>query len=326
MKQKSFFLALAMFCNVLVGQENLPDTFLPVLDVPFADSMKMNDYPKLNKGSVEGLVFEFFKKEYENIRSACISVQDECKIPKLFHYIWLGTKLPDQYKPYLQSWLDHHPDWMFLIWVDNEQNYDLGMVLEDADFGFIQEFLADENYRGGVFVVDVKNLVYDNKIFFDGTRNYGERSDILRWELLFRFGGTYIDVDFECFKPFDVLHHMYDFYTGLQPMDTCSVQFGSGLVGAVPGHPILRCCVETISADQSLPIVTRTGPVHFMYSFFEEFSKNSDLINAVLPAGYFYPRGFKQPEKPKELWIRPESFATHHWAGSWLKQEGWINF
>jgi len=294
-----------------------------IVDVDFATSMKSAQNAEKKEGSVGKLMFNFFEKLYEDCRPSRVKVSSACKIPKLFHYIWFGVKLPDQYRPYLQSWLDHHPDWTFFIWVDNPENYDLGTLVEGADFTSIKQlFEQKKSQGGGVFVFDVKDLNYKNKNYFDQTRNYGERSDILRWELLFRFGGTYIDVDFECFRPFDVLHHMYDFYTGLQPMDTNTVQFGSGLVGCIAGHPILKRCVETISADTTLPIVTRTGPVHFMYAFFEEYLA-SNLCNAVFPAGYFYPRGYKDSEEPKEAWICPESFATHHWAGSWLKKEGW---
>ena len=31
----------------------------------------------------------------------------------------------------------------------------------------------------------------------------GEKSDIFRYEILYRFGGVYVDTDFECIKPFE---------------------------------------------------------------------------------------------------------------------------
>lgn len=40
---------------------------------------------------------------------------------------------------------------------------------------------------------------------FDAAKNYGEKSDILRYEILFVYGGVYADVDVECLQPFDAL-------------------------------------------------------------------------------------------------------------------------
>lgn len=44
-------------------------------------------------------------------------------------------------------------------------------------------------------------------------KNYGEKSDILRYEILCQFGGIYVDCDFECLKSFDGLL-MCRFFTG----------------------------------------------------------------------------------------------------------------
>lgn len=318
MKKKSpFFFLMPFFCfsSVFCSTAML-------IDVDFDDSMQTYAYPKKKEGTVSSMVFQFFKTQYEKNRFEKIEVQSDYKIPKLFHYIWLGKKLPDQYRPLLQTWLDTHPDWIFLIWVDNLKNYDLGTPLENADFSFIQDVLDDENSRGGVFVVDVKNIDFKTRTFFDESKNYGERSDILRWELLHQFGGVYIDVDCECFKPFDVLNRMYDFYTGIQPLDTSTVQLGSGLVGAAPGHPILKECVEKVSGNKNLPIVIRTGPILFTRAFIHKFFEK-DLINVALPASYFYPCSYEQAGLPEMQWRCDESFAVHHWAGSWLKEEGW---
>jgi mannosyltransferase OCH1-like enzyme len=40
---------------------------------------------------------------------------------------------------------------------------------------------------------------------FDRASNFGEKSDIWRYEILFRLGGVYVDTDFECVRPFDSL-------------------------------------------------------------------------------------------------------------------------
>ena len=39
----------------------------------------------------------------------------------------------------------------------------------------------------------------------DPARNLAERADVLRYEILRRHGGVYVDVDVECLRPLDDL-------------------------------------------------------------------------------------------------------------------------
>ncbi|MCK5633029.1 hypothetical protein KAH94_04720 [bacterium] len=290
--------------------------------VDFDSSMKVDEYKTVANGRSKNIL-NVFKALYNKNNFSQVALQKDLRIPKLFHYIWLGIKLPDKYRPFLQSWIDKHPDWTFIFWVDNPQNYDLGTVIKGADFNKVKELLSSSHAKGSRFVVDVKNLSFDNRIYFDEARNYGERSDILKWEAVYRFGGTYLDVDFECFRPFDMLHYMYDFYTGIQPLDTKIAQLGAALYGAIPKHPILKDCVETIPQDRKFgQIVVKTGPIHFTKSFLKLAGKTGH-VDVAFPASYFYPCDYAQAGKPYVTWLRPESFAVHHWAGSWLKKEGW---
>jgi len=327
-----FFLTLLSFFLATSCEGSVVDEYRDIAQFPrlakehyvdFDVSMKTNEHQNIAQKHISKSMLSAFRRFYNLHNLQTIVPSSELKIPKQFHYIWFGIKLPDEYLPFLQSWLDMHPDWTFLFWVDNPENYDFGYLLEDADFATIQELLAQPESQGGRFVVDVKNLKFSNRIFFDVTKNYGKRSDILRWEVLYRFGGTYIDVDFECFKPFDLFHYTCDFYTGIQPLDTKFVQFGSGLVGAAPHHPILKKCVNTIARDsRHAQIVASTGPLHFMKSFFSVATRTG-LTDIVFPASYFYPCGYLQAGRSWKEWKQPESFAIHHWAGSWLKEEGW---
>jgi len=291
------------------------------LYIDFDTSMQTTRYQnKINHKNQS--LFSLLRYRYEISSFNKVIPQQICKIPKVFHYIWLGKKLPEEYEPFLQTWLKNHPNWTFVFWVDNPENYDLGKVKEFS-FDQLKKYLHSSDRAEKRIVIDVKHINFENRKFFDLTKNYGQRSDILRWEVIYRFGGVYIDVDYESVKPLDILHHTYDFYTGVQPLDTSFIQLGAALLGARPGHPILKHCIETIKDDwYNSQIIISTGPIHFTKSFCATIGKTG-FVDVALPASYFYPCGYDEQKLPRKNWIKKESFAVHHWAGSWLKPDAW---
>jgi hypothetical protein len=162
---------------------------------------------------IDGItLYNFLRNLYELNNPLVLLPQETLKIPKIIHQIWLGSPVPEVYKKLMQTWIDMHPDWKYHLW-------------------------TDEN---------VHELILYNQELYNEAKNYGVKSDILRWEILYRYGGLYVDVDYECLHSFDEFHYIYDLYTGIQPLDTLMVQLGAALVGARPGHPVLKHCIETI--------------------------------------------------------------------------------
>jgi mannosyltransferase OCH1-like enzyme len=160
--------------------------------------------------------------------------------------------------------------------------------------------------------------LYNQKYYDEVPGNYGVQSDLLKWELIYKFGGVYVDIDFECLQPLDNLHYAYDFYTGLQPMDTRYIQLGAALFASAPGHHVLKHCIETIKDDWKYHhTVIKTGPVHFTKSFYLT-AGSTDLIDVALPEHYFYPLGSTQTQLNRKGWVDNGSFAVHHWAKSWV--------
>jgi len=254
--------------------------------------MQLHSFPeaiRITKQVVEidgNELYFFFKKLYEKNNLTAISGQATLKIPKIIHQIWLGGPLPDVFKKLVETWFVHHlgGDWKYKLWTDEDV----------ASFGLY------------------------NKALYDASDSVGVKSDILKWEIMYRYGGVYVDTDFECLKSLEVLHYTYDFYTGLQPLDTQFVQLGAALYGSVPGHPILKHCIETIKDDwHKKGAPAKSGPIHFTKSFYAMAGKNNSL-DIALPASYFYPLGCQEIEIKKAQWIQNGAYAVHHWAKSWM--------
>ena len=122
-------------------------------------------------------------------------------IPRILHQVWLGLNpLPDEFAAYGETWRAHHPDWRFELWTEDHLPDDLRLL-------------------------EVR----------DRLRVPAERADILRLEVLWRYGGVYLDTDFECKKSLDPLLDDVEFFTAyLKPG-----RVNNAIIGATTQHPIL---------------------------------------------------------------------------------------
>lgn len=119
-------------------------------------------------------------------------------IPRLIHVVWVGTDpFPRRYRRYLSSWSVHNPGWRVELWTDTNRPR-----------------LANERVYRRMAVPAM-------------------RADVLRLELLAKYGGLYSDADSECLRPLDGL---------LEGAEAVGMTNGRGNVcvatlGALPQHP-----------------------------------------------------------------------------------------
>jgi len=208
-------------------------------------------------------------------------------IPKIIHHIWLGGSLPEKYINYVSSWRKHNPGWLHLFWDD----------------------------------INTKSFKLINQAKFDQTKNLGQKSDILRYELLYKYGGIYVDTDFECLKPFDDLMTLR-FFTGIAYPS--AIEMYIGLIASIPGHPIIKSCIHDIGEiddRDAVKVMTTTGNYHFTKCFLKTIEKDQDKIVAF-PMDFFYP--FPNTTRAtcigeeRRRFIKDCSYAIHHWGVSWL--------
>jgi len=94
-------------------------------------------------------------------------------IPKIIHYCWFGRgPMPELVLNCLDSWHKYMPEWEYRLW--NEENFDIA---------------SSPQY--------VRQAYEAKKFAFV--------SDYVRLWALEKFGGVYMDVDFEVFKSFEPL-------------------------------------------------------------------------------------------------------------------------
>lgn len=241
-------------------------------------------------------------------------------IPRIIHHVWFGKPVSSTDKQLRETWFAFHPEWKFILWTDRWCNDEYAYRV----YSLQQLYNALNDPHITRIIVDVRILQFDNRTFFDQANNYGEKSDIIKYEIVYQFGGMYVDYDFECLKSFEPLFNRYDFFTGIQPFDTNIEQLGAALFAAKPNHPILHHAVETIKEDRHyVLIVVKTGPIHFSRSFIAVAGSQNNC-DIAFPASFFYPCGYTQQGQDPAMWMQPESYAVHHWAGSWLKKDAFV--
>ena len=105
-------------------------------------------------------------------------------IPLKIHFIWLGSFLPEKYKENILTYKTYNLDYEINLWTDCEP-------------------LISLNNLNGIHIRDVNSLKMNNRDLFDSETNYGFKSDILRYEVVYTEGGIYTDTDSVAVKPFD---------------------------------------------------------------------------------------------------------------------------
>jgi mannosyltransferase OCH1-like enzyme len=212
-------------------------------------------------------------------------------MPKKIHQVWLGSPIPTQFKKWGETWKRLNPTWEYKLWTDR----------------------------------DIDSLGGLNRILYDSRSNYGIKSDVVRYYILNQFGGIYVDTDFECIKSFDSLTYL-NFLIGIAYHG--DVEF---YTGCTPKHPVMQRIVEGVNKITSSDLFKRTldltGSYFFTRNFFEVVTKSVNGVLA-LPPNYFYPcpnTAVGMAAEQKFDYVREESYALHHWAVSWKKDNrDWI--
>ena len=292
-----------------------------LVDIDFDDGLGKGEraFHLVLKSHADQKRHRLLKKMWEQNRLSHTRANPDGKIPKIIHQIWLGPKRPPRYfYTFRQTWESTHPDWEYKLWTD----------------------------------ADAQNFDFELKDLYNASSNWGEKSDILRCEILLAFGGMYADVDFECIQSFDELVKKYDFFAGIEPPHAIAesdhvLLTSNALIGSVPHHPILKRWKETIRSRWQKAEEECFSPVEkVLVRTFLPFGEAVDMeieapgyTNIVFPSTYFYPlKPLYVRNPPKEPGgfkkaliacgvktghpfseIKKESMAVHYFATSWQK-------
>lgn len=206
-------------------------------------------------------------------------------IPKKIHYCWFGGKeLPDQVKQCIESWKVCCPDYEIIRW--NESNFDY------QKYAFTKE-------------------AYDAK-------KWAFVSDVARLDIIYNYGGIYLDTDVELLTSLDRFLDNAAFMGFEQGR---KVNTGLGF-GAEKGNPVIksnldmynevRFAAENGSIDEiACPIITTSVLEQIGLERKDMFQQLEGIT--IYPTSVFCPMLFSDGTAE----IKEDTVSIHHYAASW---------
>lgn len=208
------------------------------------------------------------------------------EIPRTIHYIWFGHgEKSELIKRCVKITLEKLPDWEIKEWT--EDNYDV------SDCAYCYE-------------------AYQHK-------KYPFASDYARFDILYRYGGIYLDTDVELIKRIPELFLKDEGFTGVEGNN----KIAPGLVFACkPGNPIVKEIIDMyekdhfILADGSMntkTVVNRVTEIFSRRGF--QMNGKEQIVDGfhVYPVEYFCAYDFVTGQ----FTVTDETVSIHHYTATW---------
>jgi mannosyltransferase OCH1-like enzyme len=210
------------------------------------------------------------------------------KIPKIMHFIWIGkNKISNLYIKYIETWIKNHTDWIFCFW-------------------------NDENIP-----------ILINQKYYEESNINAMKADILRYEILYIFGGVYVDCDFINCKNIDEIIKNYDGFSGYESTKYIAI----GIMGFIKNDIILENIIKILPYNielnnkNNLHVPELSGPI-----FFTKIWKLYNTSNHyIFPIDYFYSYTFNDKLNNKKIQLDKLTYAIHMWGHSWKNKNSNIN-
>lgn len=210
-------------------------------------------------------------------------------IPKIIHYFWFGHgELPKTEKMCIESWKKFCPDYEIIRW--DESNYDITK----------NEYMK-EAYSAG---------------------KWGFISDYARLDILYQYGGFYLDTDVELLRSLDDFRGKSAFM-GFE--NTSYVAPGLGM-GAQVHHPFFLVLMQVYERQHfikpngmynliTIPSIVTKLLVERGLVLDNSYQELNEVT--IYPTEYFCPLDYDTGI----LNITENTYSIHHYSASWVPEE-----
>ena len=223
-------------------------------------------------------------------------------IPHIIHYFWLGGgEKPESVKRCIESWKKHCPDFEIKEW--NESNYDV------HKHPYMEKAYREKKWA---FVPD-----------------YG------RLDVMYRYGGIYLDTDVEVLKDLSPLCE-HKAFKGFENSEF--VNDGQGF-GCIPGLPIFKEMIACYDGDEPYEMIEGEKcyiesprlctKVLLRHGLVQDGSRQKVGDIDIYPTEFFCPLSYDTGI----LSVTENTYSIHHFDASWhgknagyyMKLMQWLN-
>jgi mannosyltransferase OCH1-like enzyme len=220
------------------------------------------------------------------------SESEKGMIPKIIHQTWKTDQVPKKWLPFVATVRELNPDWQYKLWTD-----------EDND-----EFVKREYPE-----------------FYNIFRSFSRgimRADVIRYLIMNKIGGVYLDLDYEVLQPFDFgdkalvlpLNRSKNFGDAQDELGNC-------FFASAPGQTFWKDVIADLTenppmVDDYSQVIEATGP-----RLLTRIYHKGQYPEAWLPERLLYhPPSPKGREDVKKIKSNGVSLGIHHPWGSWKER------
>lgn len=201
--------------------------------------------------------------------------QDICTtIPKILHLIWVGKyNLPLSYRRNVDKWKEIMPDWEVRLWTNDDIN-------------------------GYEFDTDTLRMI-------SASKQGAQKADIMRFHIVRKYGGIYMDVDFQPHRSLnDLVENNKVGLVVCHDLEITWEYIASAFVAAYPDHPLMNKACELLKEAtlNTEDVHLQTGPIILGRAVVKE----DPVLYTVLPVEYLYHNVHFE-----------DRYATHTYANTW---------
>jgi mannosyltransferase OCH1-like enzyme len=227
------------------------DVYIPIqlnsYAVKYPHITTYNDFSNMNStihpDHTSGHIYRNIKNQ-EYLTKQCIKQYSQIEtfqIPKILHLIWIGDKSPPKL---MNTWLTDfpkkYPDWTVKVWGND----------------------------------DVKFL--QNKKEYDDISEICGKADILRYEIMYHYGGVYIDADTSFLNTLPESPGLLNFFREDNNL------IANTYIACIPKHPFMKLIVDSLpkhyQQNKHLQAWQSVGPTYITNIYNKLANEQNDVI------------------------------------------------
>lgn len=209
-------------------------------------------------------------------------------IPKIIHQTWKDQNIPEKWKLSKEEWIKNHPDWLYILWTDED------------------------------IINHIKTFHIDYYDFFLKLEYKIQMVDAIRYFILYDYGGVYCDLDLypkkniEKYITGNIDHFVYEAGVNNSIVNAFMISPGKTLLMREIFENLKNVEIPWFCFGKHLKVMYSTGP-NFLFNTL----LNTKYPFMVIPRKLFYPYSSSEDKIINENENEIVMYPIKNSSGSW---------